>query len=201
MFIQVIQGKLNDEQALRRNLERWEVELMPGAVGYLGTTAGVADDGTFVALARFESAEAAQANSNRPEQGAWWNEMEKCFDGPVTFIDCNLVQTWLSGGSDDAHFVQIMEGRSPDAARMHRLMSEHTEDIHRMRPEIIGGLMMEVGDGRYVDAIYFTSEQEARDGERKEPPPDLRADMEESMRLLGEVTYLDLHQPMLVSAH
>jgi uncharacterized protein with von Willebrand factor type A (vWA) domain len=61
--------------------------------------------------------------------------------------------------------------------------------------------MMEVGDGRYVDAIYFTSEQEARDGERKEPPPDLRADMEESMRLLGEVTYLDLHQPMLVSAH
>ena len=31
-------------------------------------------------------------------------------------------------------------------------------------------------------------------------PDDLRADFEESMRLMGEVTYFDLHEPMLVSA-
>lgn len=201
MFIQVIQGKVMDEQALRRNLDRWTQELMPGAVGYLGTTAGFADDGTFIALARFESPEAARANSSRREQGDWWAEMEKCFDGPATFMDCTDVRSWMAGGSDDAHFVQIMEGHSPDVMRMHDLMNQHVDEIHQARPEIIGGLMMDAGDGRYVDAIYFTSEQEARDGERKEPPPDLRADMEESMRLLGEVTYLDLHQPMLVSAH
>jgi hypothetical protein len=199
MFIQVIQGKVMDEQALRRNLDRWTQELMPGAVGYLGTTAGFADDGTFIALARFESPEAARANSSRREQGDWWAEMEKCFDGPATFMDCTDVRSWMAGGSDDAHFVQIMEGHSPDVMRMHDLMNQHVDEIHQARPEIIGGLMMDAGDGRYVDAIYFTSEQEARAGEKKEIPADLQPDMEEGMRLMGEVEYLDLHDPILVS--
>ena len=35
--------------------------------------------------ARFESEEAAQANSDRPEQGAWWAETAKVFDGEATF--------------------------------------------------------------------------------------------------------------------
>jgi hypothetical protein len=199
MFIQVIQGKVMDEQALRRNLDRWTQELMPGAVGYLGTTAGFADDGTFIALARFESPEAARANSSRREQGDWWAEMEKCFDGPATFMDCTDVRSWMAGGSDDAHFVQIMEGHSPDVMRMHDLMNQHVDEIHQARPEIIGGLMMDAGDGRYVDAIYFTSEQEARAGEKKEIPADLQPDMDEGMRLMGEVEYLDLHDPILVS--
>jgi hypothetical protein len=83
--------------------------------------------------------------------------------------------------------------------RMHDLMNQHVDEIHQARPEIIGGLMMDAGDGRYVDAIYFTSEQEARAGEKKEIPADLQPDMEEGMRLMGEVEYLDLHDPILVS--
>jgi hypothetical protein len=200
VFIQVIQGKASDEQGLRRLMDRWVEELMPGAVGYLGTTAGISEDRTFVALARFESAEAARRNSERPEQGAWWSEVEKCFDGPVTFMDCDEVRPWLSGGSDDAHFVQIMEGRSSDVHRMHELMSSHEKEVKEGRPEIIGGLMMELDDGRYVDAIYFTSEEEARKGEQLELPEEIRSDMEEGFRLMGEVTYLDLHEPILVSA-
>jgi hypothetical protein len=200
MFIQVIQGKVGDEQGLRDGLERWKRDLMPGAEGYLGTTSGFCDDGTFVALARFESREAAMRNSERPEQGDWWTEMEACFAGPVSFTDCTDVHTWLAGGSDDAHFVQIMEGRSSDPKRMHELMERSGERIHEMRPEIIGGLMAEADDGRFVDAVYFTSEQEARQHESMPLPDDLRAQFDESMRLMGEVTYLDLHQPMLVSA-
>jgi hypothetical protein len=200
MFIQVIQGKVKDQAALRRNLDRWTQELMPDAVGYLGTTAGFTKDGTFVALARFESAEAAQANGDRPEQGAWWADMEKCFDGDVTFMDCDEVRTWLAGGSDDAHFVQIMEGHSDDVARMHEVMSSHPDELHKARPEILGGLMMDAGDGRYVDAFYFSSEEAARAGEKMEIPDDLRAEMDEGMRLMGDVSYFDLRDPILVSA-
>jgi hypothetical protein len=200
MFIQVIQGKVKDQAALRRNLDRWTQELMPDAVGYLGTTAGFTQDGTFVALARFESAQAAQANAGRPEQGAWWAEMEKCFEGEVTFMDCDEVRTWLAGGSDDAHFVQIMEGHSDDVARMHEVMSSHPDDLHKARPEILGGLMMDAGDGRYVDAFYFSSEEAARAGEKLEIPDELRAEMEEGMRLMGDVSYFDLRDPILVSA-
>jgi hypothetical protein len=200
MFIQVIQGKVSDEARLMQCMDRWREELMPGAVGYLGTTAGMTDGGMFIALARFESAEAARANSDRPEQGAWWADTATCFDGEPTFMDCTEVRPWMSGGSDDAKFVQIMEGRSSDAHRMHDLWEAHSEDVHRARPEIIGGYMAEAGDGRYVDAIYFTSEAEARQGEQAEPPEEMQAEMAESMALMGEVTYFDLHNPMLVTA-
>ena len=83
MFIQVIQGKTNDKAGLLRQNERWEQELAPAAKGYLGMTGGVADDGTAIFLARFESEQAAEANSDRPEQGAWWNETAKAFGGEV----------------------------------------------------------------------------------------------------------------------
>jgi hypothetical protein len=200
MFIQVIQGKVSDEAGLRRCMDRWNEQLQPGAIGYLGTTAGTCDDGTFVALARFESEDAARRNSARPEQGAWWEETAKCFDGEVTFMDCPDVTTWLDGGSDDAGFVQIMEGHTSDAKRMRDLLTEAGTRIHQLRPEIIGGTFSTYGEDGYVEAIYFTSEAEAREHEKLEIPDDLRSLFEEEQRLGGEVTYLDLHQPMLVSA-
>jgi hypothetical protein len=199
MFVQVIQGKVGDEAALRSAMDRWQQELMPGAAGYLGTTAGFAQDGTFVALARFESADAARANSERAEQGEWWADMERGFAGDVSFLDCDNAQTWLDGGSDGAGFVQLMIGHSEDVARIHELMSSHTDAVRAGRPEIIGGLMLDAGDGRFVDAIYFTDEKSARGGEKEEMPPEVAADMEQATQLMGDVTYVDLPEPILVS--
>lgn len=200
MFIQVIQGKVKDEAGMRRCMEIWQRDLAPGAIGYLGTTAGVCDDGTFIALARFESSDAAARNSERPEQGAWWKQTEACFDGPVSFLDCTDARPWLGGGSDQAGFVQIMEGRSTDVHRMHEIMDEVGERLRQARPEILGAMLADTGDGRYVEAIYFTSETEAREHETIEIPDDLRSLFDEENRLMGEVSYFDLHEPMLVSA-
>jgi hypothetical protein len=48
--------------------------------------------------------------------------------------------------------------------------------------------------------MYFTSEAEAREGERKEPPPELQAQMEEMNKLtIGEPEFFDLKQPILSS--
>lgn len=199
MFIQVIQAKVSDEAGLRSTLDEWHERLASGAAGWLGTTAGVTDDGTFIALARFEDADAAKANSERPEQGEWFAQVSKNFDGEPEFLDCDNVQVMLDGGSDDAGFVQIMRGRSEDVARMHSLFTSHSDDLRQGRPEIIGGLMLDGGDGRYVDAIYFTSEDEARKGESTEPPDSVRADIEEGMRLQGGATYFDLRDPILRS--
>jgi hypothetical protein len=200
MFIQVIQGKVSDEAGLRSCMEKWMQDLQPGAVGYLGTTAGTSDDGTYLALARFESAEAARRNSARPEQGAWWAETEKCFAGEVTFMDCDNVTQWLEGGSDDAGFVQIMEGHTKDPKRMLQLLNEAGQRIHGLRPEIIGGTFATYGDDGFIEAVYFTSEAEAREHEKMEIPDDLRALFDEEQSLAGEISYFDLHQPMLASA-
>ena len=55
------------------------------------------DDGVGFAITRFESAAAAHANSERAEQGAWWSETEKCFDGRVPFTDSKEVEEFLAG--------------------------------------------------------------------------------------------------------
>jgi hypothetical protein len=43
----VIRGHANDKPGLRRQWQRWEPDTEPQASGALGSTAGIADDGTF----------------------------------------------------------------------------------------------------------------------------------------------------------
>ena len=198
MFVQVMHGKTSDPEALHRRLEVWEAELMPGAVGYLGSTGGCTSDGDCILIARFEDRESARRNSDRPEQGAWWAETEKCFDGPVTFFDCPQVDVWMQGGSDDAGFVQVMEGHTSDPARMRDMLLRNTHEMHRRRPEIIGGTMALHGDGAFVETVYFTSEEEARQRESMPPPQEL-ADAMRDGQLMDDLTFLDLHEPWLVS--
>ena len=48
--------------------------------------------------------------------------------------------------------------------------------------------------------MYFTSEAEAREAERKELPPELQAQMEEMGKLtVGETEFFDLKQPAIIS--
>jgi hypothetical protein len=199
MFVQVIQGQVSDAGALRAAMDRWLNELAPTATGWLGSTSGVTADGVAIALARFESAEAARRNSERPEQDAWWAETAKVFAGEVTFHDSTDVLTGLDGGSDDAGFVQVIQGRTSDVERMRELNAQVPEGLRELRPDIIGWVVALHGDGGFTQAVYFRSEEAAREGERREPPPEMKAQMEEEMALMSDATFLDLREPWLHS--
>ncbi len=200
MFVQVIQGRVSDAGQMRAALDRWLQELAPGASGWLGSTTGVTDDGRFIALARFESEEAARRNSDRPEQDTWWAETSKLFTGEATFRDSRDVVVDVTGEPDDAGFVQVIQGRSSDPARARELMGQDSSTWAEFRPDIIGSLAAGHDDGGYTMALYFTSEEAAREGERKEPPPELRAQTEEMDALsVGVPEFLDLKQPWLDS--
>jgi hypothetical protein len=200
MFVQVIKGHVSDAAEAQAAMNHWLDETAPGAIGWLGTTAGVTDDGTFVALARFESEDAARRNSARPEQDQWWRETARLFTDEPTFNDCSEVVQMGPGGSDDAGFVQVIEGRVRDVERW-REMNERWESMgNDFRPDVIGGVLAVHGDGGYTNAVYFTSEAEAREGEQKEPPPEMKAMMDEEMALQeGELTFYDLRKPWLAS--
>jgi hypothetical protein len=198
MFVQVIQGQVSDAGQVRALMDQWVEELSPGADGWLGSTAGVADDGTFVALARFDSAEAAQRNSDRPEQGAWWEKVAAQFTGEPEFRNSVTVDADTYGDPDDAGFVQVMQGRTNDPERARELMSSDPTDWQSFRPDILGTLNVGHEDGEWTMAIYFASEEAAREGEQKEPPPELQAMMEEMNSLNeGEPRYFDLRDPWL----
>lgn len=196
MFVQVIRGQVTDAERVHAALDQWYQELAPGATGWLGSTAGVTDDGTFVALVRFESEHAARRNSDRPEQDRWWAQTAPLFSGDATFRDSSEVVVDVVGDPDRAGFVQVMWGRVSDPVRARELMIQDSEKWAAFRPEVLGSVAVQYEDGAYTVAVYFTSEAEAREGERKEPPPELRAQMDELTSLeVGTPDYLDIRQP------
>jgi hypothetical protein len=199
MFVQILQGKVADAEALRRQWDEWIAQQAADAVGWQGSTAGITPDGEWVGVARFESEEAARRNSDRPEQGEWWARTEACFDGPVVFHDSNDVQLLLEGGSDNAGFVQVMQGRASDRDRFEVIEEEAMNTLPELRPDIIGGLRAWYPDGRFTDVIWFTSEAEAREGERKELPEHLKASFEEWTSLVEDIRWYDLNDPWLAS--
>ena len=195
MFIQIIQGRCTRQQELHEHLDTWRNELSSGATGWLGGTYGFTDDDMFVGVVRFESREAAMSNSGRPEQDAWAARMMELFDGPVEFHDCDDVTLFMDGGSDDAGFVQVIRGKVDDAATMKKMMTD-TEQLHEMRPDIIGGTLAIEEDGTFIETIAFTDEASARRGEQQEMPEDVRRAMEAAMH---DVSYVDLHHPWFAS--
>jgi len=199
MFVQIIQGTCRDSDALRGQIDRWRRELGPAAEGWLGGTYGITDDNTFVGVVRFESKEAAARNSTRPEQGAWWEQTERCFDGEVTFHDCDDAMLFLDGGADDAGFVQVMQGRVADPERFRRFMELPMDMLQQARPEIIGGVIAIEPDGWFTETVAFSSEEAAREGERKEMPAEMRQTWEEEMAQVKDMRYLDLHHPWFAS--
>jgi hypothetical protein len=200
MFAQVIQGKTSNPQALEDAVNTWVQDLAPGATGWLGSTSGVTEDGRAIAVVRFESEEDARRNSNRPEQDKWWSETSKLFDGEASFRDSTDVTVDVQGDPDKAGFVQVMRGRSSDPSRARQLMDQDADKWAAFRPDVLGSVAIGHEDDSYTMVMYFTSEAEAREGERKEIPPELQAQMEEMNKLsVGEPEFFDLKRPVIIS--
>jgi hypothetical protein len=200
MFIQVLQGTVTDPEAIHARFTLWNDQLGPTAEGWLGATEGVTDDGEFIAVVRFLDEAAASRNSSRPEQGAWWSETESLFTGDVTFHDYPNVTTMLDGGSDEAGFVQILQGTyTGDENPAEMGMDERR--LTELRPEILGATLGWNDTGHFTQTVYFTSLEAARDGEREmAADPGLSADMEEWLVDVDGLRYLDLEDPRMVTA-
>lgn len=203
MFVQTIHAPTEDGDAVRTQLDRWHRELAPGAEGWLGTTAGITPDHELVAVVRFTSATAAHRNSERSEQARWWEETASKLSGSATFHDYPQAELMGDGGSDDAGFVQVIEGRSRDIDRLVALEHELEDELSEGRPEILGGSYAWNADGEFVQTVYFTSEREAREGERLMENADQRGSGQyaEYLSLTSDVDYADLRNPWTWSPH
>lgn len=195
MFVQLLQGKTSEKEGLKRQLDTWMAELRPGATGFLGTTGGVAADGSVFLAARFESEALAKANSDRPEQGAWWAETEKYFDGPVSFVDSTDVDVQVEP-SNDAGFVQVIQSTALDRPRIEAINARVGPLMTELRPDVVGAVSVWSGN-QVCDIAYFTNEAEARAGEKRDLPAEHRQMFEEWQSLIEDVTYLDLTDPWI----
>jgi hypothetical protein len=94
--------------------------------------------------------------------------------------------------------VQIIQGKVKDVDKARSLDFATQDRMREMRPDVIGGIVAwHPESGRYTNAIYFTSEAEARANERESSSsPEFQKTMEEWGALAdGEPKFLDITQP------
>jgi hypothetical protein len=201
MFVQVIEGRVSDAEAAHAEMDGWVRSLAPGAKGWLGSTGGVTSSGQLIAIARFESEEAARANSDRPEQGKWWARMEGLFSDEPSFHDSVAVDVELPGDPAGAGFVQVIRGRTSDSEKVREIMSAHADERAKVRPDVLGMLAATHAGGAYTVVIYFTTEAEAREGEKREMPAELQEQMAAMAALeVGQPRFYDFSEPWIYSA-
>ena len=196
MFVQIIQGTAQDRDGLRRQWESWQSGLRGGAAGYLGSAAGITSSGDFVAAVRFDSEEAARRNSDRPEQSEWWEKTAATLQD-IHFDESSDVTVLSATRSDDPGFVQMMRAKVKDRRRFEEIEDEIGALFMEHRPDAILGYRVWLAGGVVHVVDYFTSEAEARAGEQKEMPEELRASFGEWMGLLEDTTWYDLPEPWI----
>lgn len=197
VFVQCIRGRVRDAEGLDRARVRWDTELRPRAVGFLGSTGGITPAGELVLVARFESSAAAAANSGRPEQDAWWQEVLAALDGEPTVKDTETVEVLFDHGCDRAEFVQIMTGTGDEAA-LRDLDRRFAEEAAHLRPDLLGGHRSYFEDGSFADVAYFTSEADARAGESQPMPESVEQLFAELREVVPDMEWHDLHEPWIV---
>ena len=65
---------------------------------------------------------------------------------------------------------------------------------------VLEGKVSETAPDAFVEANYFTSEEEARAGEKQEPPPELAEGFKEFTEIMKDAEYFDFTEPLLHSA-
>ena len=200
MFIQIIQGRATNPPGIRRDLGRWQRQLAADADGWLGTTTGITEDGWSITAVRFASEAQARHNRDRPEQREWWRDASQHL-ARIAVHDAPKVHTYRDGGSDQAGFVQVVQGHSDDLERMASLGRDQDKVLAGDAPHVLGMTVAEHADrpGDFTQIVYFTSEQDAQ---RFEPRPPAEAEEPVAEARRSEITDLrsfDLRDPQLLS--
>jgi hypothetical protein len=200
MFIRVIQGRATNPPGIRRDLGRWQRQLAADADGWLGSTAGITEDGWSITVVRFASEAQARRNSDRSEQREWWRDASQHL-ARVAVHDAPTVHTYRDGGVEEAGFVQVIQGHTDHMERLVSLGRDQEEVLAREAPHILGVTVAEHADrpGDFTQIVYFTSEQDARSYDQDAPIEQDEPAQEERRSLMTNLRCFDLRDPQLLS--
>jgi quinol monooxygenase YgiN len=93
-FIQIIEYKTSRIDEVREVVEKHRAN-MEGSMAVRGTATQDRDrPNTYLNIVEFESWEKAQENSNKPETSAFAQDMMALCDGPPTFYNLDVIETF-----------------------------------------------------------------------------------------------------------
>ena len=198
MFLLTVEGRTGTPDALHEDVLNWPGEVGRSAVGWLGNTAGVSNDGDFVLLMRFESEEAAWITSDLPEQGRWWQTCAEHLDTKPAITGSTTVIGILDGGSDDAAAVRIRRG-SAVLNRYRRSLRQLETLPPAERAAVIGGIVAWHDGDRFTEALYLTSRDFAQVRQLGTSPTPLGRFIDGLEASILDAKVIELDEPWLIS--
>jgi hypothetical protein len=149
---------------------------------------------------RFDSEDASARLGSQPEQDRWPADALGLFEAEPIVLNSSEVIADLHGNPDRARFVQFIQGRVNDPERARDLWSQYVDLRRKLRPDVLASLAISHGGGAYTLIIYYSSEAEAREGERKPLPPEWRTLIAEMLKNnIGKPAVLDAQELHIVS--
>ncbi len=194
MFVQVTKGQAVEPSALRERWEEWARGLA-GEPAWRGGIAGVTSGSVFVAVTCFASQEAvAGAREDRRTKASEW------LDGGGEVRETGDVSVVSGTGpvADGAGFVQVMHGRCLDRRKFEQVETDLGDAFHAHRPDLLSATRLWYPDGQVTAVDCFTSEADARAGERKPLSSELQSGFDRWMALLEDTEWYDLTEPWVV---
>ena len=189
MFVHVVRAPAADPGPLLEQVARLPAMLGTEAAGFLGLTAGISDEGDFVAVARFAS----------PGGDAWWAALEPWLAGPPTVRASSEVELLLGGGSDEAGFIEVIEGHATDRHRFMVLERQLEQRFAAERPDFLGSQIIWWADGSWLEVAYFTSEDDLRAADARGLSPEVEELVSAWEGVARPSAQLDLADPFLSS--
>ena len=94
-FIQIVEFKTSRIGEVQALVEEMRPKMQAGSTVRRGTATADRDrPGYYFTIIEFDSHQAAMENSNRPETTEFSAAMAKLCDGPPTFYNLDVVDTW-----------------------------------------------------------------------------------------------------------
>lgn len=194
MFVRVIRARVVAKPLLRNAWDQLGHALAEQP-GWRCMTAGTGRASDFIGTIEFSDPVTAHAAWSDRSVARWVGELERTLDS-LDITDSEEAEIVLGGAREDARFVQIIEGSTEDKPRWRAINEAMQEVMRTNRPEVLAATVVWSED-RFLETVYFTSEQDAREGESQEFPGGMEGLFNELMDLVRDMSYLDLRSPWL----
>jgi hypothetical protein len=198
MFVLTVAARTSAPDSLRRHVLTWRADVGISATGWLGSTAGVSGDGTFIFMLRFESEEAWLITSGVPEYANWWQVCGHHLDTTPSFTPSTAVTGILAGGSDDAEAVRVVQGRATPS-RLEASVRQLDTVPAAARAGVIGGLVAWHDDEQFTEALYFAAPAPGQLGLQAAASTPLGRFFQDHDAAIRGASVIDLVEPWLSS--
>jgi hypothetical protein len=199
LFVSIIEGNALATALLRNAWEQLQTALSAGE-GWIRSAGGVDGSGHFTGLICLSSSQAWSEMVKTAEVRLWLGNVTAHLHAPSS-VESSQASVLIDPGHEPVGFLQFIRARTSDVERFTAVNDAFQVEVRSHRPDVVGSFIAWLEGDRFIEAVLFTSEQDARDSESREFPGGIEGLFGELMQLTQDIEYRDVREPWLATGN